>query len=87
MTQANPNLTPEKADTTTAEQLSRADALIKEHLSRGSRIFVIGAVLGHAARKIILRLGIRHPEHRFSTLLARANSAGYVTAPQLNASG
>jgi hypothetical protein len=52
-----------------------------------SRIFVIGAVLGHAARKIILRLGIRHPEHRFSTLLARANSAAYVAAPQLNASG
>jgi len=52
-----------------------------------SRIFVIGAVLGRAARKTILRLGIRHPEHRFSALLARANSAAYVTAPQFNASG
>lgn len=52
-----------------------------------SRVFVIGAVLGRAARKIILRLGIRHPEHRFSTLLVRANSATYISAPQLNASG
>ena len=52
-----------------------------------SRVLVIGAVLGRAARKIILRLGIRHPQHRFSTLLARANSASYVSAPQLNASG
>jgi hypothetical protein len=52
-----------------------------------SRVFVIGAVLGRAARRIILRLGIRHPKHRFSTLLARANSATYVSAPQLKASG
>ena len=52
-----------------------------------SRVFVIGAVLGRAARRIILRLGIRHPKHRFSTLLVRANSATYVSAPQLNASG
>jgi hypothetical protein len=52
-----------------------------------SRVFVIGAVLGRAARKVILRLGIRHPKHRFSTLLLRANSATYVAAPQLNASG
>jgi hypothetical protein len=52
-----------------------------------SRVFVIGAVLGRAARKVILRLGIRHPQHRFSTLLERANSATYVPAPQLNASG
>jgi len=52
-----------------------------------SRVFVIGAVLGRAARKIILRLGIRHPEHRFSTLLVRANSATYISAPQLNPSG
>lgn len=52
-----------------------------------SRVFVIGAVLGRAARKVILRLGIRHPKHRFSALLVRANSVTYVSAPQLNASG
>jgi len=52
-----------------------------------SSVFVIGALLGRAARKVILRLGIRHPEHRFSTLLQRATSATYVTAPQLNLSG
>jgi hypothetical protein len=52
-----------------------------------SRVFVIGAVLGRAARKVILRLGIRHPKHQFSTLLLRANSATYLAAPQLNASG
>jgi hypothetical protein len=52
-----------------------------------SRVFVIGAVLGRAARRIILRLGIRHPQDRFSTLLERANSATYISAPQLNASG
>lgn len=33
-----------------AEQLSRADALIKEHLSRGSRIFVIGRTRGDVPR-------------------------------------
>lgn len=52
-----------------------------------SKVFVIGASLGRAARKVILRLGIRHPEHRFSTLLYRANSATYVTAPQLIPTG
>ena len=51
-----------------------------------SRVFVIGA-LGRAARRVILRLGIRHPQHRFSMLLERANSATYVSAPQLNPSG
>lgn len=52
-----------------------------------SRVFVVGAMLGRAARKTILRLGIRHPEHRFSTLLERATSATYVAAPQLTATG
>ena len=33
-----------------AEQLSRADALIKEHLARGSRIFVIGRTRGDVPR-------------------------------------
>lgn len=50
-------------------------------------VFVVGAVLGRAARKAILRLGIRHPEHRFAKLLGRALSATYATAPQFNASG
>lgn len=52
-----------------------------------SKVFVIGAALGRAARKVILRLGIRHPEHRFSTLLERATSATYASAPQLALSG
>ena len=34
-----------------AEQLSRADALIKEHLARGSRIFVIGRTRGDVPRR------------------------------------
>ncbi|MGZ8730183.1 MAG: IS1380 family transposase [Thermoanaerobaculia bacterium] len=51
-----------------------------------AKVFVIGAVLGRAARKIILRLGIRHPEQRFTTLLERASSATYATAPQLTSS-
>jgi Transposase DDE domain group 1 len=51
-----------------------------------STVFVLGAVLGRAARKIILRLGIRHPETRFQALLRRANSATYPTAPQLEPS-
>ena len=33
-----------------AEQLSRADALIKEHLTRGSRVFVIGRTRGDVPR-------------------------------------
>lgn len=52
-----------------------------------SKVFVIGAALGRAARKTILRLGIRHPETRFSELLRRATSATYVTAPQFAPSG
>lgn len=52
-----------------------------------SKVFVIGAALGRAARKVILRLGIRHPEQRFSTLLDRATSATYAFAPQLEPSG
>lgn len=52
-----------------------------------TKVFVIGAALGRAARKTILRLGIRHPEYRFSTFLERATSATYVTAPQLEPSG
>lgn len=47
-----------------------------------STVFVVGAVLGRAARKVILRLGIRRPETRFAVLLKRANSATYPTAPQ-----
>jgi hypothetical protein len=47
-----------------------------------STVFVLGAVLGRSARKIILRLGLRHPETRFGVLLRRANSALYLTAPQ-----
>ena len=47
-----------------------------------STVFVLGAVLGRSARKIILRLGIRRPETRFEVLLRRANSATYLTAPQ-----
>ena len=47
-----------------------------------STVFVLGAVLGRSARKVILRLGIRHPETRFEVLLRRANTATYVTAPQ-----
>jgi hypothetical protein len=47
-----------------------------------STVFVVGAVLGRAARKVILRLGIRRPENRFAVLLDRANSATYPTAPQ-----
>jgi len=52
-----------------------------------SKVFVIGAALGRAARRVILRLGIRHPEHRFSTLLERATSATCAFAPQLEPSG
>jgi len=52
-----------------------------------SKVFVIGAALGRAARKVILRLGIRHPELRFSTLLERATSVTYTLAPQLEPSG
>ena len=52
-----------------------------------SKVFVIGAALGRAARKTILRLGIRHPEKCFSELLRRATSATYATAPQLIFSG
>ena len=52
-----------------------------------SKVFVIGAALGRAARKTILRLGIRHPERRFSELLQRATSATYASAPQLTLSG
>jgi len=47
-----------------------------------STVFVLGAVLGRSARKIILRLGVRRPETRFEVLLRRANSATYLTAPQ-----
>jgi hypothetical protein len=47
-----------------------------------STVFVLGAMLGRSARKIILRLGIRHPETRFAGLLVRANSATYLAAPQ-----
>ena len=52
-----------------------------------SKVFVIGAALGRAARKVILRLGIRHPELRFSMLLERATSVTYTLAPQLEPSG
>ena len=52
-----------------------------------TKVFVIGAALGRSARKVILRLGIRHPEHRFSTLLQRATSATYTLAPQFKPSG
>lgn len=52
-----------------------------------SKVFIIGAALGRAARKTILRLGIRHPERRFSELLRRATSATYASAPQLTPSG
>lgn len=52
-----------------------------------SKVFVIGAALGRAARKVILRLGLRHPDHRFSKLLERATSATYASAPQLAPSG
>ncbi len=47
-----------------------------------STVFVLGAVLGRSARKIILRLGIRRPETRFAVLLRRANSATSLNAPQ-----
>lgn len=47
-----------------------------------STVFVLGAILGRSARKVILRLGIRHPETRFESLLWRANSATSLTAPQ-----
>lgn len=52
-----------------------------------TRVFVIGAALGRAARNLILRLGIRHPEKTFALLLERAVSATYPSAPQLNPSG
>jgi hypothetical protein len=52
-----------------------------------TRVFVVGAALGRAARKMVLRLGIRHPEKRFAVLLERAVSATYPSAPQLNPSG
>ncbi len=51
-----------------------------------SKVFVIGAALGRAARKTILRLGIRHPQQRFATLLRRATSITCVTAPQFTSS-
>jgi hypothetical protein len=51
------------------------------------KVFVAGSMLGRAGRKMILRLGIRHPEQFFATLLERASSVTYVTAPQLNSSG
>ena len=44
-----------------AEQLSRADALIKEHLARGSRIFVIGRTRGDVPRLArAARADLRH---------------------------
>ena len=52
-----------------------------------SRVFVLGAALGRSARKIILRLGLRHPETAFEPFLQRANTATCLTAPQFILSG
>ena len=49
-----------------------------------TKVFVVGAMLGRAARKSILRLGVRKPADTFAELLRRAQSATYLTAPQLS---
>jgi hypothetical protein len=48
------------------------------------KLFVIGAMLGRAARKTVLRLGIPNGGEHFSALLERARSVTYPAAPQLN---
>ena len=48
------------------------------------KVFVVGAMLGRAARQAILRLGVRHPADVFSEFLRRAQSATWPTAPQLS---
>lgn len=50
-------------------------------------LFVIGAVIGRAARQTILRLGLRRRRDWFSQLLERASSATYASAPQFAPSG
>jgi hypothetical protein len=48
------------------------------------RIFVLGAILGRAGRRLVLRLGLRQRwKESFSTLLARASSPSFPTAAQL----
>ena len=51
-----------------------------------SRFFVIGAILGRSARKLILRLGVHRWQDRFELLLSRVVSTTSFTAPQLSRS-
>jgi hypothetical protein len=50
-------------------------------------LFVIGAAIGRAARKTILRLAVGSRRDWFSHLLDRATSTTYATAPQLVPTG
>lgn len=50
-------------------------------------LFVIGAAIGRAARKIVLRLAARQRRAWFSQLLERASSVTYSTAPQFVPTG
>ncbi len=45
-----------------------------------ARVFVLGAMLGRRARRVVLRLGISRWIERFETLLTRANSATSTAA-------
>jgi hypothetical protein len=50
-------------------------------------LFVIGAAMGRAARRTILRLAVRHRRGWFSELLDRASSVTYPSAPQFVPTG
>lgn len=48
-----------------------------------NKVFVLGAILGRAGRRLVLRLGLRQAwKEDFSILLARAASASFPTAAQ-----
>lgn len=50
-----------------------------------NKVFVLGAILGRAGRRLVLRLGLRQGwKEDFAILLARAASASFPTAPQFD---
>jgi hypothetical protein len=50
-----------------------------------NKVFVLGAILGRAGRRLVLRLGLRQGwKEDFSILLARAASASFPTAAQFD---
>ena len=65
------------------EQLSRADELIRDHLGRRSRIFVIGRTRGDVPRLAQrLEADVRHPpcSNCAATWPTRANSPNAIAA-------